>query len=90
MAHVSPRCAAPHAVLPVRARLARGAPERIRAAQHMRVAGSGCVAPGDLEAAWPAVVADALTALVLDECARPDGRGLRDLRPLHAEARPRP
>ncbi len=56
--------------------------------QHMRIAGSGCVSPDDLEAAWPGVQAAALRALVLDECARPDGRGLLDLRPLRLEARP--
>ncbi|KAK9825881.1 hypothetical protein WJX81_000620 [Elliptochloris bilobata] len=55
---------------------------------HARVAGSGCVSPGDLEAAWPDVVADAVRALVLNECVRPDGRGLRDLRPLRIEALP--
>ena len=54
----------------------------------MRIAGSGCVSPDDLEAAWPGVQAAALRALVLDECARPDGRGLLDLRPLRLEARP--
>lgn len=44
----------------------------------------------DLEAAWPAVQAAAVWELVASECARPDGRGLRDLRPLRLEARPFP
>lgn len=58
-------------------------------AQHARIAGSGCVSSSDLEAAWPAAIAGRLRALVLDDCVRPDGRGLRDVRPLRQEARRR-
>ena len=59
----------------------------VACAQHSRIAGSGCVSSSDLEAAWPAAVAGRVRALVLDECVRPDGRGLRDVRRLRQEAR---
>ena len=47
----------------------------------MRVPGSGCVSPMDLDHAWSHLVGSCLREMVLDANMRPDGRGLIDLRP---------
>lgn len=53
--------------------------------QHMRLPGSGTASPRDIDLAWEDLQAGALGDLVLNRNARPDGRGLSDLRPLDCE-----
>lgn len=48
--------------------------------QHMRVAGSGCTSPRDIDDSWIEIQAAALRSLVLSDNARPDGRGFADSR----------
>ena len=54
------------------------------AVQHMRLAGSGCVSPRDLDEAWPQLQAASLRDLALHDNARPDGRGSADVRLLQS------
>jgi hypothetical protein len=48
--------------------------------QHMRVPGSGCASPKDIDGSWTAIQTAALKSLVLSGNARPDGRGFADAR----------
>lgn len=48
--------------------------------QGMRVAGSGCVSPLDLDVAWPHLVSMCVSELACKENLRNDGRGLLDSR----------
>lgn len=48
--------------------------------QHMRVPGSGCTSPKDIDSSWEHIQAAALRSLVLSGHARPDGRGFKDAR----------
>lgn len=54
-------------------------------AEFSRVPGSGCVAGSDVDHAFAAAVGAELRSLVLEQGLRPDGRGLIDLRAVHAE-----
>ena len=53
--------------------------------QHMRIPGSGTASPRDIDLAWEELQAAALRDLILKRNARPDGRGLLDLRGLECE-----
>ena len=53
--------------------------------QHMRIPGSGTASPRDIDLAWEELQAAALRKLILKHNARPDGRGLLDLRSLECE-----
>lgn len=53
--------------------------------QHMRIAGSGTASPRDVDLGWEDLQAAALRDLILKSNARPDGRGLLDLRGLECE-----
>ncbi len=46
----------------------------------MRVPGSGCASPKDIDGSWTNIQAAALRSLVLSGNARPDGRGFADAR----------
>ncbi|CAL8469255.1 g8796 [Coccomyxa elongata] len=48
--------------------------------EHMRVPGSGCASPKDIDSSWEQIQAAALRFLVLSGHARPDGRGFKDAR----------
>ena len=51
----------------------------------MRVPNSGTASPRDIDLGWEQLQAAALQTLVLERNARPDGRGLSDLRELRCE-----
>ena len=51
----------------------------------MRVPNSGTASPRDIDLGWEQLQAAALQTLVLERNARPDGRGLTDLRELRCE-----
>jgi hypothetical protein len=53
----------------------------------MRVAGSGCASPRDIDEAWAEIQVAALSNLALAHNARPDGRGFADVRPLQLSVR---
>ena len=53
--------------------------------QHMRIPGSGTASPRDIDLAWEDLQAATLRDLILKHNARPDGRGLLDLRGLEGE-----
>ncbi|CAK0784195.1 hypothetical protein CVIRNUC_007399 [Coccomyxa viridis] len=53
--------------------------------EHMRVPNSGTASPRDIDLGWEQLQAAALQTLVLERNARPDGRGLSDLRELRCE-----
>jgi hypothetical protein len=55
--------------------------------QHMRVPGSGCASPRDIQLAWSHIQAAALRDLLFSDNARPDGRGFKDTRPLSCHVR---
>ena len=57
----------------------------LAALQHMRVPNSGTASPRDIDLGWEQLQAAALQTLVLERNARPDGRGLSDLRELRCE-----
>ena len=59
--------------------------DRLSALQHMRVPNSGTASPRDINLGWEQLQAAALQTLVLKRNARPDGRGLSDLRDLRCE-----
>jgi len=56
--------------------------------QHMRVAGSGCTSPRDIDDSWIEIQAAALRSLVLSDNARPDGRGFADSRQSSCQVTP--
>lgn len=55
-----------------------------------RVPGSGCVAPADIDAAWPAMLSAEMRKMAFQESIRIGGRGMIDLQPLHCELQPLP
>ena len=53
--------------------------------EFVRVPGSGCVTPADLDHAFNAVLGAAMRRLAVEEGWRCDGRGSIDVRPVHCE-----
>ena len=53
--------------------------------QPLRMPGSGCVSPSDLDWAWRELVASVQRHLILRDNVRSDGRGLVDRRPVHCQ-----
>ena len=51
----------------------------------MRVPNSGTASPRDIDLGWEQLQEAALQTLILERNARPDGRGLSDLRELRCE-----
>ena len=54
----------------------------------MRVPNSGTASPRDIDLGWEQLQEAALQILTLERNARPDGRGLSDLRELRCEVGP--